>query len=306
MLNFAHHPGCDNVNLPRPDATIASAWPCKTSGSGLASHPYPPRIPALPAGRSTPLYRHLCALEGSVPGALGPDPQGSLSAEGREIQGRLEVPPGRGPVVAQDGTPDHGSPLRVLQDDGVRRLEVAGVPAYGEGVPDPGARAWLHEHGGAAHRRRTRFQRRPLWLKVHHEARRVRELEHPVAERLAREDIDEHAAVWRAHDVEALEQGVAQGAVGDGGADYRWQRYAQAAAAGRAHEGPLRHRCGGLVSGTKVQDHPLVPLVRPIPHREHRVRLVARASARLRSCDERDAGGTALLPGVRGHPHRRL
>ena len=50
-----------------------------------------------------PLHRDLDPLERAVAGALGPDAQGALLRQRRQIQGGLEVAPGRAPVVGDDG-----------------------------------------------------------------------------------------------------------------------------------------------------------------------------------------------------------
>src|SRR3712207_8181860 len=52
----------------------------------------------------------------------------------------------------------------------------------------------------------------------------------------------------------ALEQIVAESAVGDAGRAYRRQGHAQETVALRAHEGPLRHRLSGFVAG-RSEEH---------------------------------------------------
>ncbi len=115
----------------------------------------------------------------------------------------------------------------VLEDHGVRRLEVAGVAADGEGVPDPGPGPRLDQHRVATHRRRPCLEGGSGGPEVHDQPRRVGELHHPVDESFPGEDVDEHAPVWGAHDVEPIEQRVAQAAFGDGGLAHGRQRHAQ-------------------------------------------------------------------------------
>src|SRR5215204_193136 len=134
--------------------------------------------------------------------------------------------------------------------------------------------------------------RSPLALKST-TRRGVPQLNHPVEERLAREDVHEHASFGGAHDVETLEQPIAEFAIRYTRRAGRRQGYAQKAFPFLAHEAPLGHGTGGLQAGPEIDQPPLVVLVSLVAHREYGVGIVAGSAARLRLRDERDPGGVS-------------
>jgi hypothetical protein len=240
--------------------------------------------------------RDLGTFEGAVVDASGPDFQGCFSRERRQVQGGFKVSPGMAPVIARDDSAHQNFSVRVEQSDGVRGFGVEGVAAYCEGVGDFGARAWLDQDRVSSLRRERRRQV-SLRLEVDHEACGFSELDHPVEERLARKDVHEHATLWGAHDVEAVEHPFAEFSIRHARRAGRRQGYAQKAFVLLAREAPLWHGTGWLQAGPDVDDRPLVVLVNPIAHREHGVSVVAGTAARLRLRDERVAGGSVGNPG---------
>src|SRR5918994_2592421 len=155
------------------------------------------------------------------------------------------------PVVARDGPARQNFSVRVEQGDGVRGFGVEGVAANCEGVGDSGVRAWLDQDRVSSLRGERRRQgSRPL--EVDDEARGVTELDHPVMERLAREDVHEHATLRGAHDVEAAEQPVAVFSIRHARRAGRRQGYAQKAFVLLAREAPLWHGTGWLQAGPEV------------------------------------------------------
>jgi hypothetical protein len=87
-------------------------------------------------------------------------------------------------------------------------------------------RAWHDEDRVAALRGERRLQV-SLRLEVHDEACGVLQLDDPIEERLAREDVHEYASLGGAHDVETLEQPIAEFAIRYARGAGRRQGYAQ-------------------------------------------------------------------------------
>src|SRR5919107_6317937 len=101
------------------------------------------------------------------------------------------------PVVAPYVPAYENLSARVGQGDGVGCFGVSGVAAHGERVGDYDVRARLDEDGVTALRRGWYVQALSRRLEVDDQPGRILQLEHPVAERLAREEVHEHAAVRR-------------------------------------------------------------------------------------------------------------
>ena len=103
--------------------------------------------------------------------------------------------------------------------------------------------------------------------------------------------------------MEALQQPVAEPAVGDDGCVCGGKVHAQEAVALGAVEGPTRDRLGRLFPGPEVEHHALEALVRPVTDGEQGIGLEAVTPFRARFGPERPGRTGAILRGVRGdHP----